>query len=305
MAVKEALKFPFGVGFDLLFLGAGWLIPGLVVTASHASAWAPWFFALLESRWCPRFSTSRFAYVTASFVKARRPGWPSRLCRRAFQPSGPDELCGLGVGPSLARLVAALIFCYPCADPGLSGLCFCIKGHFHNMSEHGAAVQDLVRSQNAKPILLSSRPYTYQSFFALLLRLMPTSFGLKVFSPAKADGYTSDRYLAYCHATGYGDYEHGVFWFSLEPSAENFAKSAEVLFLGDSACRWHFHRRDRDWFSSASIRYYLLGFKLRETRFCTRTAAQAYARAKVYVISVDPFLGNGETPPARISCGIL
>src|SRR5690348_17487036 len=29
------------------------------------------------------------------------------------------------------------------------------------------------------------------------------------------NGYGHDRYLAYCHAAGYGDYEHGAFWFGL------------------------------------------------------------------------------------------
>jgi hypothetical protein len=47
MAVKEVLKFPFGVGFSLFFLGAGWLIPGLVATVATRGAWAPWFFAFL------------------------------------------------------------------------------------------------------------------------------------------------------------------------------------------------------------------------------------------------------------------
>jgi hypothetical protein len=45
--VKETLKFPFTTGFELLFICAGWLIPGLVVTASRREAWAPWFFAFV------------------------------------------------------------------------------------------------------------------------------------------------------------------------------------------------------------------------------------------------------------------
>ena len=30
-----------------------------------------------------------------------------------------------------------------------------------------------------------------------------------------ADGYPSDRYLAYCNTVSYGDYDHGAFWFGL------------------------------------------------------------------------------------------
>ena len=48
----------------------------------------------------------------------------------------------------------------------------------------------------------------------------------------QADGYTSDRYLAYCNGTQFGDYEHGAFWFDLEPSVKKFLSSADVIFLG-------------------------------------------------------------------------
>ena len=42
----------------------------------------------------------------------------------------------------------------------------------------------------------------------------------------QANGYSSDRYLAYCQADNYGDYEHGAFWFDLEPNAERSAAKA-------------------------------------------------------------------------------
>jgi hypothetical protein len=38
-----------------------------------------------------------------------------------------------------------------------------------------------------------------------------------------ANFYDSDHYIIYCGAGGYGDYEHGAFWFDLEPSARAFA----------------------------------------------------------------------------------
>jgi 4-amino-4-deoxy-L-arabinose transferase-like glycosyltransferase len=47
MTVKEALKFPFTIGFQLLFICAGWLVPGFVATASNRQSWAPWFIAFL------------------------------------------------------------------------------------------------------------------------------------------------------------------------------------------------------------------------------------------------------------------
>jgi hypothetical protein len=50
----------------------------------------------------------------------------------------------------------------------------------------------------------------------------------------QARGYTSDKYLAYCGAEGYGDYEPGAFWFGLAPRADIAAPSVDVLFVGDS-----------------------------------------------------------------------
>ena len=75
-----------------------------------------------------------------------------------------------------------------------------------------------------------------------------------------ASGYTSDRYLSNC-GTSYGDYEHGAFWFDLEPAAEMSAASADVLFLGDSRMLLAFSTAaTTKWFSSASASFYLLGF---------------------------------------------
>ena len=46
--IKETLKFPFTLGFQLLFICAGWLLPGLMAMASNRHSWAPWFFAFLS-----------------------------------------------------------------------------------------------------------------------------------------------------------------------------------------------------------------------------------------------------------------
>jgi 4-amino-4-deoxy-L-arabinose transferase-like glycosyltransferase len=46
-AAKEAVKFPFDVAFSLLFLGAGWLIPGLIVAVSERRLHGPWLCAFL------------------------------------------------------------------------------------------------------------------------------------------------------------------------------------------------------------------------------------------------------------------
>src|SRR5579862_3350807 len=50
----------------------------------------------------------------------------------------------------------------------------------------------------------------------------------------QADGYSADRYLAYCNGANYADYEHGAFQFNLEPAVQEAVRNADVLFLGNS-----------------------------------------------------------------------
>ena len=112
-----------------------------------------------------------------------------------------------------------------------------------------------------------------------------------------ANFYDSDHYLVYCGAGGYGDYEHGAFWFDLEPSARAFAKNADVLFLGDSRLQVGFSTAaTANWFSAASTRYYLLGFAGRENMvFAQGLLRRIQPKARVYVINVDGFFERSET----------
>src|SRR5208282_78562 len=117
----------------------------------------------------------------------------------------------------------------------------------------------------------------------------------------QADGYNSDRYLAYCNGANYAEYEHGAFYFDLEPSAQNFAGSADVLFLGSSRLQVAFSTAaTADWFSAASARYYLLGFAYYENViFAEELLRRIHPRARVYVINVDDFFDRFETPPVK------
>jgi hypothetical protein len=117
----------------------------------------------------------------------------------------------------------------------------------------------------------------------------------------QAGGYSSDRYLAYCQAAGFGDYEHGALWYDLEPSVKKFAATAEVLFLGDSRLQFAFSTAaTADWFASTSTPYYLLGFTYRENHtFTEEILRELKPQAKVYILNVDPFFETSETPPAR------
>ena len=117
----------------------------------------------------------------------------------------------------------------------------------------------------------------------------------------QARGYTPDRYLAYCDAKNYSDYEHGVFWFDLEPRAEVAAASADVLFLGDSRLQFAFSTAaTAQWFSSALATYYLLGFVAFENSIFARALLHKLKpRAKVYVINLDDFFEPSERPIAQ------
>jgi hypothetical protein len=115
-----------------------------------------------------------------------------------------------------------------------------------------------------------------------------------------ASGYTSDRYLSNCE-TNYGDYEHGAFWFGLEPAAEISATSADVLFLGDSRMLLAFSTdATAKWFSSASASFYLLGFYAFENSIFERALLRKLKpRAQVYVIPIGDFFQPFEAPIAK------
>jgi hypothetical protein len=123
-------------------------------------------------------------------------------------------------------------------------------------------------------------------------------FRFRMIFACQADGYSADRYLAACNAARYGDYEHGAFWFDLEPSAQAFAKNADVLFVGDSRLQVGFSTAaTANWFSAASNRYYLLGFAGWENMvFPEALLRRIQPKARVYVINVDGFFERSETP---------
>jgi len=116
-----------------------------------------------------------------------------------------------------------------------------------------------------------------------------------------ATGYTADRFLGYCQAEHYGDYEHGAFWFGLEPGIARSLSHAQVVFLGNSRLQWGFSSPvTADWFSRLAVPYYLLGFEFDETyRFEGPLLHKFNAKPRVYVISLDAFFASQLSPPAQ------
>jgi hypothetical protein len=117
----------------------------------------------------------------------------------------------------------------------------------------------------------------------------------------QASGYSPSRYLGYCNAKSYGDYDHGAFWFDLEPTAGAAAANAQVLFVGNSRIGFGFSSKATDdWFSSLSTNYYLLGFTHYENyTFEGPLLRKLHPRAKVYVINIDTFFDKSETQPGK------
>ena len=114
-----------------------------------------------------------------------------------------------------------------------------------------------------------------------------------------ADGYAPDRYLVDCNAGAYGDFDHGAFWFGLEPVAQRFAAGADVLFLGSSQLQFAFSTPATvDWFVAHDNSFYLLGFTHTENaNFVAPLLEKLNPAARAYVINVDRFFHSRETPP--------
>jgi hypothetical protein len=116
-----------------------------------------------------------------------------------------------------------------------------------------------------------------------------------------AAGYRGDRYVAYCQASAYGDYDYGAFWYDLEPSTEAAAKTADVLFVGNSRAQFALSSNaTANWFEARAARYYLLGFAYNgNMAFAAPLLRRLQPKARVYVISVDLFFREQPTPPAQ------
>jgi len=116
-----------------------------------------------------------------------------------------------------------------------------------------------------------------------------------------AAGYGSDSYLGYCGTTSYGDYDHGAFWYGLEPAATAAAAKARVLFVGNSRTVFAFSGKPTaDWFARLSESYYLLGFSHFENyTFEAPLLRKLHPQAKVYIINIDSFFEQAETGPGK------
>jgi len=117
----------------------------------------------------------------------------------------------------------------------------------------------------------------------------------------QAGGYSSERYLVYCQTNGYGDFDHGAFWFDLEPEATKAAASADLMFVGNSRMQYGFSTgAAHDWLANNGSRYFLLGFAYHpRVMFQRALLGKLSAHARVYVINLDSFFEENASVPAR------
>lgn len=118
----------------------------------------------------------------------------------------------------------------------------------------------------------------------------------------QAGSYRSDRYLSYCQAVKYADYDHGAIWYGLEPEANAAAAAADVMFIGNSRTQFGFSSDTTDaWFAALPARYYLLGFSHYENyTFEAPLLRRILPKARAYVINIDSFFEKEETPPGKM-----
>jgi hypothetical protein len=163
-------------------------------------------------------------------------------------------------------------------------------------------IMDRSKGSNNFEGRFASRPLIY-IFVVLVAALAALAYQFRtgsIFS-CQADGYSADRFLASCNGAQYGDYEHGAFWFDLEPVAQSFFKNADVVFLGNSRLLMAYSTSaTADWFTEASARYYLLGFGYYGNMvMADAMLRKVRPRAKAYVINVDDFFETTESPPVK------
>ena len=116
-----------------------------------------------------------------------------------------------------------------------------------------------------------------------------------------ASGYKANAYLTDCNASAYGDYDHGAFWFGLEPQACQAAAGADVLLVGSSRLQFALSTPNTaEWFTGLGLRHYLLGFSHSETvAFFDPLISKLRPRARAYVINVDRFFDDRVSPPTE------
>lgn len=115
------------------------------------------------------------------------------------------------------------------------------------------------------------------------------------------EGYRSDTYLAYCEASGYGNFEHGALYLSLVPEAVENLRKADVLMLGSSRVQRAFSTQaTEDFFRRLGASFYVTGFGYGENvAFAQALIENLSLSPKAVIVNADPFFDTDLSWPAR------
>jgi len=107
-------------------------------------------------------------------------------------------------------------------------------------------------------------------------------------------GYSDDHYLAYCHSTRYGDYEHYAMYNATEPEAIDALGKADVLFLGNSNTQYAFSTQAvAQYFDHHSIPHYVMGFGQGAQSPVALAMIKKHAlQPQMMVANIDPFFST-------------
>jgi len=107
-------------------------------------------------------------------------------------------------------------------------------------------------------------------------------------------GYSEEYYLAYCHSTRFGDYEHYALYNASEPQAVAALKQADVLFLGNSNTQYAFSTEAvEDYFNNSNTTHYVMGFGQGAQSPIAEAIIQKHQlQPKMLVANIDPFFST-------------
>jgi hypothetical protein len=111
------------------------------------------------------------------------------------------------------------------------------------------------------------------------------------------------HFLAFCLSPQFGDFEHGAYYYKLEPEALAHFRRADVIFFGSSREQIALSTRAfADFFKQLRIAPYLFGFGYNEqAAFPLALVQREQPKPKAIVVLADPFFQDKSTPHVRVN----